>query len=97
VGFILHVDSPAVDRVLPSTPPSSFPARGRRRPNRYSVWAAGVECWAGLMGFGQVCPLPYFFLLSFLFYFLFQLLIEIQICLQDFEFGTTFEIDSDVH
>jgi hypothetical protein len=33
----------------------------------------GLVLSFGLVGYGQVSPLPYFFLLSFLFYFLFQL------------------------
>jgi hypothetical protein len=36
-------------------------------------WAEELRGWAGLMGYGQVSPLPYFFRLSFIFYFLFQL------------------------
>jgi hypothetical protein len=50
--------------------------------SRLSVITEAV-CWNGLIpgpvlsfglvGCGQVSPLPYFFLLSFLFYFLFQL------------------------
>jgi hypothetical protein len=38
-------------------------------------WAEELRGWAGLMGYGQVSPLPYFFPFSFfsvLFYFLFS-------------------------
>jgi hypothetical protein len=96
-AFISGVGGSAVDRVLPSAPPSSFPARGRRRPKRYSVWAAGLECWADLMGFGQVSPSSLFFssFVSFLFSFCFadlKTLILIPLSSAGFELETSYQI-----
>jgi hypothetical protein len=87
-AFIGSVESLAVDRSIPSTPPSCLRARGRRRPKGYAglghLWAvtAGLRPCGG----GQVSPPPYFFLVIFLFPVFWIILTNIWfLFLQEFE------------